>query len=136
MQTKSLCTSHLEQGRAALLATAAPSKAGRGQAEARFPPSHAAFLSLDTTTQTTPAELAEGQGICNEFCQPFQDGLKNSLLCSTIMAGRSEDRLAEHEVATQTTGAIGGIGSPLLQIQAGLLSSGKCRYFFHLLFQS
>lgn len=136
MQTKPLRTLHPEQGRAAVLATVAPSKGDSGQAEPRFPHSHAAFLSLDTTTQTTPKELAKGQGICNEFCQPFQDGLKTSHFCSIIVAGRSEDQLAKHEVATQSTGAIGWMGTPPLQMQVGLLSSGKCRYFFHLLFQS
>lgn len=98
MQTKSLHTSHPEQGRVALLATAAPSKTGRGQAEPCFLPSCAAFLSLDTTPQPTPAELAEGQGTRNEFCRSLQDGLKNSHFCSTTRAGRSEDRFAEHEL--------------------------------------
>lgn len=69
---------------------AAPSRAGRGQAGPRVPSSCAAFPSLNTTTQTAPAELAEGQGIGNRFCQRLQNSLKSPHFSSSTMAGRSE----------------------------------------------
>lgn len=93
--------------------------------------SHWPKLLFLLSRQATDNACSEGQGMPREFCSLAQMGWQNSPFCSTIRAGGSEHQLAEREAATPGAGAAGGMGTPPLQSQTGLLGSAESGSFLH-----